>query len=75
MPSARSDERMRAHLLGLLERVDLDFLLTLHKLWGCYPELSGLAIHHVHGDPGIPGVAIAHFRRDGTRRVAASEAA
>jgi len=69
------DERMRAQLLGLLERFDLDFVLTSHELWGCYPELSGLAIYHLHREPGIPGVATAHFRWDGRRRVEVSEAA
>jgi uncharacterized protein YPO0396 len=63
------DERMRAQLLGLLERFDLDFILTSHELWGCYPELSALGIYHLHREPGIPGVATAHFRWDGERRV------
>ncbi len=63
------DERMRAQLLGLLERFDLDFVLTSHELWGCYPELSALGIYHLHREPGIPGVAAAHFRWDGERRV------
>ena len=69
------DERMRAQLLGLLERFDLDFVLTSHELWGCYPELSALGIYHLHREPGIPGVATAHFRWDGRRRVEVSEAA
>jgi hypothetical protein len=63
------DERMRAQLLGLLERFDLDFVLTSHELWGCYPECSALGIYHLHREPGIPGVATAHFRWDGQRRV------
>jgi uncharacterized protein (TIGR02680 family) len=63
------DEHMRAQLLGLLERFDLDFVLTSHELWGCYPELSALGIYHLHREPGIPGVATAHFRWDGRRRV------
>ena len=63
------DERMRAQLLGLLERFDLDFVLTSHELWGCYPELSALGIYHLHREPGIPGVATAHFRWDGERRI------
>jgi uncharacterized protein (TIGR02680 family) len=66
------DERMRAQLLGLLERFDLDFVLTSHELWGCYPELSALGIYHLHREPGIPGVATAHFRWDGRRRVEVS---
>ena len=63
------DERMRAQLLGLLERFDLDFVLTSHELWGCYPECSALGIYHLHREPGIPGVATAHFRWDGERRI------
>ena len=63
------DERMRAQLLGLLERFDLDFVLTSHELWGCYPECSALGIYHLHREPGIPGVATARFRWDGRRRV------
>ena len=45
---------MRAQLLGLLERFDLDFVLTSHELWGCYPELSALGIYHLHREPGHP---------------------
>jgi ABC-type molybdate transport system ATPase subunit len=69
------DERMRAQLLGLLERFDLDFVLTSHELWGCYPECSALGIYHLHREPGIPGVATAHFRWDGERRVEVGSAA
>ncbi|HEX5146371.1 MAG TPA: SbcC/MukB-like Walker B domain-containing protein, partial [Conexibacter sp.] len=69
------DERMRAQLLGLLERFDLDFVLTSHELWGCYPECSALGIYHLHREPGIPGVATAHFRWDGERRIEVVEAA
>jgi energy-coupling factor transporter ATP-binding protein EcfA2 len=63
------DERMRAQLVGLLERFDLDFVLTSHELWGCYPECSALGIYHLHREPGIPGVATAHFRWNGERRI------
>jgi Putative exonuclease SbcCD, C subunit len=69
------DERMRALLLGLLERFDLDFVLTSHELWGCYPECSALGIYHLHREPGIPGVATAHFRWDGERRIEVVDAA
>jgi uncharacterized protein (TIGR02680 family) len=69
------DERMRAQLLGLLERFDLDFVLTSHELWGCYAECSALGIYHLHREPGIPGVASAHFRWDGERRVEVVDAA
>jgi uncharacterized protein (TIGR02680 family) len=69
------DERMRGQLLGLLERFDLDFVLTSHELWGCYPELSALGIYHLHREPGLPGVATAHFRWDGRRRVEVERAA
>jgi hypothetical protein len=72
---AGNDERMRAQLLGLLERFDLDFVLPSHELWGCYPELSALGIYHLHREPGIPGVATAHFRWDGERRVEVEPAA
>jgi len=65
------DERMRAQLLGLLERFDLDFVLTSHELWGCYPECTALGIYHLHREPGIPGIAMAHFRWDGQRRIEA----
>lgn len=69
------DEKMRAQLLGLLERFDLDFVLTSHELWGCYPEVSALGIYHLHREPGLPGVASAHFRWDGERRVEVERAA
>ncbi|MGZ4323262.1 MAG: TIGR02680 family protein [Solirubrobacteraceae bacterium] len=69
------DERMRAQLLSLLERFDLDFVLTSHELWGCYPECSALGIYHLHREPGIPGVATAHFRWDGERRIEVVDAA
>ena len=68
-PRAGIDEGMRAQLLGLLERFDLDFVLTSPELWGCYAECSALGIYHLHREPGIPGVATAHFHWDGERRV------
>jgi uncharacterized protein (TIGR02680 family) len=63
------DEHMRGQLLGLLEAFDLDFVLTSHELWGCYPELGALGIYHLHREPGVPGVASAHFTWDGRRRI------
>jgi hypothetical protein len=63
------DEHMRGQLLGLLEAFDLDFILTSHELWGCYPELGALGIYHLHREPGVPGVASAHFTWDGRRRI------
>lgn len=53
---AKVDEPTIAELLGLLVRLDVDFVMTGHALWGCYPQVPALDIYEVCRDEGSPAV-------------------
>ncbi|HJQ01434.1 MAG TPA: TIGR02680 family protein [Jatrophihabitans sp.] len=53
---AKVDEPTIAELLGLLVRLDVDFVMTGHSLWGCYPQVPALDIYEVCRDEGSPAV-------------------
>jgi uncharacterized protein (TIGR02680 family) len=53
---AKVDEPTIAELLGLLVRLDVDFVMTGHALWGCYPQVPALDIYEVCRDDGSPAV-------------------
>jgi hypothetical protein len=38
--------------MGLLVSVDLDFVMTGHALWGCFPEVPRLDIYEVRRSDG-----------------------
>jgi uncharacterized protein (TIGR02680 family) len=65
---AKVDEPTHGHLLGLLVELQLDFVLTSERLWGCFPSVPSLEIYEAIRDPAQPGVALMHFRWDGRRR-------
>ncbi len=65
---AKVDEPTHGHLLGLLVELELDFVLTSERLWGCFPTVPSLEIYEAIRDPAQPGVALMHFRWDGRRR-------
>jgi hypothetical protein len=54
--------------MGLLEALDLDFILTSYDEWGCYAELHGLSIYHLRREPGFRGVYSERFLWDGEQR-------
>ncbi|MFC3994618.1 TIGR02680 family protein, partial [Nocardiopsis sediminis] len=65
---AKVDEPTHGRLLGLLVELDLDFVLTSERVWGCFPSVPSLHIYECLRDPAVPGIATLHFTWDGNRR-------
>jgi uncharacterized protein (TIGR02680 family) len=59
------DEGMRAELMGLLVRFDLDILLTGHELWGAYEQVPALMAYDLLRQPPLEGVSAFAVRWDG----------
>ncbi len=64
---AKVDDQTVAELLGLLVRLDVDFAMTGHALWGCVPQVPALDIYEICREEGTPA-ATAHVRWDGRTR-------
>jgi uncharacterized protein (TIGR02680 family) len=60
------DEGMRAELMGLLVRFDLDMVLTGHELWGAYEQVPALMVYDLLRHPPLEGVSALAARWDGT---------
>ena len=54
-------------MLGLIVRLDVDFVLTGHALWGCVPQVPAVDIDEICHSDGTPA-ATAHVRWDGRTR-------
>ncbi len=65
---AKVDEPTHARLLGLLVELDLDFIITSERLWGCFATVPRLHIYECLRDPHERGVATVHFTWDGHRK-------
>lgn len=65
---AKVDEPTHGVLLGLLVDLQLDFVVTSERLWGCFPTVPSLDIYEAIRDPAQSGVALVHFRWDGRYR-------
>jgi uncharacterized protein (TIGR02680 family) len=65
---AKVDEPTHGRLLELLIELDLDFVMTSERMWGCFPEVPSLEIYEALREPLVPGVALVHFRWDGRQR-------
>jgi hypothetical protein len=65
---AKVDEPTHGRLLELLVQLDLDFLITSERLWGCFPAVPSLEIYEALREPTVPGVALVHFHWDGHQR-------
>lgn len=65
---AKVDEPTHGRLLGLLVDLDLDFVITSERLWGCFPTVPSLHIYECLRDPGTRGVATVHFTWDGRHK-------
>jgi hypothetical protein len=66
---AKVDDATVAELLGLLVRLDVDFAMTGHALYGCYPQVPSLDVYEICREDGSPA-ATAHIHWDGrTRRL------
>jgi hypothetical protein len=59
------DEGMRADLMGLLVRFDLDVIMTGHELWGAYEQVPGVMIYDLLRRPPAEGVSTMPMRWDG----------
>ncbi len=64
---AKVDERTIGELMGLLVRWDMDFAMTGHALWGCFPEVPALDIYEVRRRDGSAAVTT-HVHWDGKAR-------
>lgn len=65
---AKVDEPTHGRLLELLVDLDLDFMITSERMWGCHSEVPSLDIYEALRDQVTPGVALVHFHWDGHKR-------
>ena len=64
---AKVDDGTVAELMGLLVSLDLDFVMTGHALWGCFPEVPRLDVYEVRRSHGSSAVTT-HVHWDGRNR-------
>jgi hypothetical protein len=64
---AKVDDRTIGELMGLLVRLDIDFAMTGHALWGCYPQVPALDVYEVRRRDGTAAVTT-HVHWDGRIR-------
>jgi uncharacterized protein (TIGR02680 family) len=64
---AKVDEATVAELMGLLVTLDLDFVMTGHALWGCFPQVPRLDVYEVRRSNGSSAVTT-HVHWDGHSR-------
>ncbi|HEY2578651.1 MAG TPA: TIGR02680 family protein [Streptosporangiaceae bacterium] len=64
---AKVDDGTVAELMGLLVSLDLDFVMTGHALWGCFPEVPQLDVYEVRRSDGSSAVTT-HVHWDGRNR-------
>lgn len=64
---AKVDEPTIAELLGLLVRLDVDFVMTGHDLWGTVPQVPALDVYEICRE-GASSAAAAHIHWDGRNR-------
>jgi uncharacterized protein (TIGR02680 family) len=64
---AKVDESTVAELMGLLVTLDLDFVMTGHALWGCFPQVPRLDVYEVRRSNGSSAVTT-HVHWDGHNR-------
>jgi len=55
------DDPMRASLMGLLNQLDLDLLVTSHEFWGFYEQVPDLVVYDLVRNPAVPGVYAQRF--------------
>ena len=64
---AKVDDATVAELMGMLVSLDLDFVMTGHALWGCFPQVPKLDIYEVRRSDGSSAVTT-HVHWDGRNR-------
>ena len=66
---AKVDDRTVGNLMGLLVRLDIDFVMSGHALWGCYPQVPAIDVYEVHRRQAGDSPAITtHVHWDGRTR-------
>jgi uncharacterized protein YPO0396 len=65
---AKVDEPTHGRLLGLMVELDLDFIITSERLFGCFATVPSLHIYECLRDPHVRGVATVHFTWDGRHK-------
>ncbi|HZC70233.1 MAG TPA: TIGR02680 family protein [Jatrophihabitans sp.] len=64
---AKVDDGTVAELMGLLVTLDLDFVMTGHALWGCFPQVPRLDVYEVRRRDGSSAITT-HIHWDGRNR-------
>jgi uncharacterized protein (TIGR02680 family) len=64
---AKVDSRTIGVLMGLLVRLDIDFAMTGHALWGTYPQVPSLDVYEVRRREGSAAITT-HVYWDGHTR-------
>jgi uncharacterized protein (TIGR02680 family) len=64
---AKVDDSTVAELMGMLVFLDLDFVMTGHALWGCFPQVPRLDVYEVRRSNGSSAVTT-HVHWDGRNR-------
>ncbi|HEX7305293.1 TIGR02680 family protein [Lentzea sp.] len=64
---AKVDDRTIAELMGLLVRMDVDFCMTGHALWGAYPQVPSVDVYEIRRAEGTAAAAT-HVHWDGRNR-------
>ncbi|GAA3008191.1 TIGR02680 family protein [Actinokineospora diospyrosa] len=54
---AKVDERTIGELMGLLVRLDLDFCMTGHALWGTYGQVPSVDVYEIRRSEGTAAIA------------------
>jgi hypothetical protein len=54
--------------MGLLERFDLDYVMTSEREWGVYATVSALAIYQLASRPGFHAVAVTRWVWNGREK-------
>ncbi len=64
---AKVDAPAIGELMGLLVRLDIDFVMTASTLWGTYPQVPSLDVYEVCRETGSAAVTL-HTHWDGHTR-------
>ncbi len=67
------DAPTRSRLMGLLERFDLDYVMTSEREWGAFPTVSALAIYQLAARSGFNTVAVTRWIWNGREKIRAEE--
>lgn len=68
------DAETRERLMGLLETLDLDYVMTSEREWGTYPTVSALAIYQLATRQGYNAVAVTRWVWNGKEKLRDAEA-